>query len=123
LALYWSIRAASLRWRPALILSVIGLLIGYLGWSRIHLNASKTVNGDLVWSINSEWFFLGAMVLGACSLALALWKCKKPISRPAAAPTIRPVGSSGDESGVPPNADPAVSSASSAAQKGPPSVS
>jgi hypothetical protein len=81
LALYWNIMAGSQRWRAALISSCVALVIGYLGWSRIQLNASETVNGHLVWSINSKWFFLGAMVLAILSLALAAWNWRKAGSR------------------------------------------
>lgn len=81
LALYWSLKRNAQRRLPALVLSAMGLLIGYLGWSRVQLSASKTVNGHLVWSINSKWLFLAAIILGACSLALAVWNYKKSCSR------------------------------------------
>ena len=101
LALYWNSGARSQRPLAAFILSCVGLLVGYLGLSRIHLNASKTANGHLEWSINSHWFFLGALVLGAVSLALAVWNWRKASSRRTAAPLItRAYGGSGDEPGA-----------------------
>lgn len=73
LGLYWNLRAGPQRWRAALVCSGMGLLSGYLGLSRIQLSGSKTVNGELVWSLNSRWFFWGALALGAVSLLWALW--------------------------------------------------
>jgi len=81
LALYWDRRAGARRWRAALVACGVGLLVGYGGWSRIQISASQTVNGQLRWSINSSWFFLGALVLGAIALMVTLWtwwKSRRP---------------------------------------------
>jgi len=85
MALYWNVIAGMQRWRAAFGLSCIALLIGYLGWSRIQLHASKTVNGHLEWSFNSRWFFIVAMVLGAVALAWSIWNWRKARVRPAQA--------------------------------------
>jgi hypothetical protein len=85
LAVYWTIKARSRRPRAASISSCAALLVGYWGLSRIHLNASKTVDGHLVWSVNSQWFFGAALVLGAASLAWSLWNWKKSSSGTTAA--------------------------------------
>jgi hypothetical protein len=77
LAIYWSIRAGSQRGRAALICSGVALLVGYWGLKRIHLSASKTVNGHLVWSLNSHWFFIAALVLGAVSLAFGVYNWRQ----------------------------------------------
>ena len=84
LALYWNLMAGSQRLRAAFISSCAALLIGYLGMSWIRLNASKTVNGHVEWSVNSHWFFLGALVLAATSVALTLWNWRKGRRRLAA---------------------------------------
>lgn len=89
LALYWNLMAGSQRLRPAFISSCAALLIGYWGVSRIQLNASKTVNGHLEWSINSHWCFLGALVLASASLTLTLWNWRKGRRRLAAGPMTR----------------------------------
>lgn len=80
-ALYCNLKAGSQWRRPALIFSGAALLIGYLGFSRIQLHASRMVNGHLQWSVNSRWFFLTALVLGGAALALTLWNARKVISR------------------------------------------
>ena len=124
LALYWNIMAGAQRLRSAFIASCVALLVGYLGLSRIHLNASKAVNGHVEWSINSRWSFLGALVLGAASLALTLWNWRKASSRLAAGPLTRAgSGNHGDEPGAPPNGGPAKPLGNSGAVEGPPSVS
>ena len=103
-AMYWSIKRNSQRAWPSLLLSAIGLLVGYLGWSHIHLTAFKTVNGHVVWSFNSNRLFLGAIVLGVCALAAAAWNCKKGGNRTAAAlGTTGAVEICGDEPDAPPH--------------------
>ena len=93
LALYWNRVAGSRRLRAAFISSCVALVLGYGGLSRIQLNASRTVNGQVEWSINSHWFFLGALVLGAASLALNLWRWGKARTGLAAGPET-PAGDS-----------------------------
>jgi hypothetical protein len=124
LALYWSIKAGSQRRRAAVIMSCLGLLSGYFGLSLIHVKAWRTVNGHLEWSINSRWFFLAAVVLGAASLALAVWNWRKACSCCTTAPlTTRDAGGSADEPGAPPNGGPAELLGISEVGGGPPSVS
>jgi hypothetical protein len=87
LALYFNFRAGPGKWRAASILSGVALLISYYGLSHVHIGASKTVNNHVVWSVNSQWFFVGALVLGAASLAFSLWNWRKAHSlRAPAAP-------------------------------------
>jgi hypothetical protein len=101
LALYWSLRAGSTRWRGPLVLSCVALLASYVGLSRVQFHASKTVNGNVEWSFNSRWFFLAALVLGAASLAISFWKYSKVRGLDAAA--SRP-DSAGENSGEEPDA-------------------
>jgi hypothetical protein len=96
LALYWNLKARSQRLRAAFISSCLALLLGYWGVSRIQLHASKTVNGQVEWSINSRWFFLVAVVLGAASVALTLRNWRKASGRLAT-----PLGDSGAAEGPP----------------------
>lgn len=81
LAVYWNCRAGRSRRAPAFILSAIGLLTGYAGLSRIQLHASKTVNDHVVWSFNSRWFFIAALVVGSAALALTGWNWMKERTR------------------------------------------
>jgi hypothetical protein len=57
----------------AIALSVVAILIGYLGTTHFHVNYSRTVNNSH-WSIDSRWFFIVPVVLGALSLTLAIWR-------------------------------------------------
>jgi hypothetical protein len=122
LALYWNSRRRSQRPLAAFILSCAALLIGYCGLSRIQLNASKTVNGHLVWSINSRWFFTAALVLGAASLAWSLWNWKKANGSGATALVKRAHSGAGDEPGASPNSGPAKQLGDPGVSDGPPSV-
>ena len=79
LALYWNVGLQPKRLKGALISSCTAVLIGYFGISRIQLSASKTVNGDVVWSLNSKWFFIGALAAGGIALALTLWNWTKAL--------------------------------------------
>ena len=81
LAMYWNIVAPAQRLLAAFISSCLAILIGYGGLAWIRLNASKTVNGHVEWSINSRWFFIGALGLGGASVALTLWNWRKASSR------------------------------------------
>ena len=124
LALYWNIMAGSQRLLAAFISSCAALLIGYFGMSRVHLNASKTVNGHVEWSLDSHWFFIVALVLGGASLALTLWNWRKGGNRLAAGTLTRGAyGRFGDEPGAAPSGGPAGPPASSGLTGGPPSVS
>ena len=64
------------RSRSALVMSIVALVIGWLGMVFFHFRFSKTVNGS-GWAVDSKWFFLALLLLGAVSLALALWKWMK----------------------------------------------
>jgi|GEM_PF-2659443 hypothetical protein len=77
LALRWSLVPGARRFRAALISSCVTLAIGWLGLTRIHLTASKTVNDQVVWSLNSKWFFIVSLLLGAVSLAVTFWNRRK----------------------------------------------
>ena len=124
LALYWNMTAGSLRLRAAFISSCIALLVGYWGMGRIQLSASKTVNGQVEWSINSRWFFLGALALGAASLASTLWNWRKARRRPAGGSLPgEACGHFGDEPSAPPKGGLVVPAGISGGTEGPPSVS
>ena len=65
------------RFVVSLILCLTALAIGYLGLTRFHLSASKTVNGQVAWSFNSHWFFVGTLILAVLTLTYCLWKHRK----------------------------------------------
>lgn len=77
LAFRWSYLSVPRRFWPAVILSGLALLLGFLGLTRFHIVASKTVNGQVQWRFDSHWFFIVTLVLGGGTLAYALWKRKK----------------------------------------------
>lgn len=57
----------------AVVLSGLAILIGYLGTTHFNVTYSRTVNGT-GWSVNSRWFFIVPLVLGAVALVLAIWR-------------------------------------------------
>jgi len=61
------------RYWLAIVLSGLAILISYLGATRFHVAYSRTVNNSH-WSIDSRWFFIVPLVLGASALALAIWR-------------------------------------------------
>ena|SRR5437899_410543 len=73
IAMYMCMRAASKRWWAAILSCGVALATAYCGLTRIQLHASKTVNDHVVWSLDSRWFFIAALVLAFTSLALTLW--------------------------------------------------
>lgn len=88
-------------------MSCVGLLSGYFGLSLIHVKAWHTVNGKLEWSVNSRWFFLAAVVLGAGSVTVAVWKkagrrftTTRTITRAAANSEEKPSDSTNDQAGA-----------------------
>jgi hypothetical protein len=74
LALRWSFLSMQGRFWPAVILSSLAVVIGYLGITRIHIIHSQTVNGQLQWHFDSRWFFLVPLLLGALALIYTIWK-------------------------------------------------
>ncbi len=73
LGLRWGVLAKPQRFRPALISTLVSLAIGYLGLTRFRATASKTINGEVQWRVDSEWFFVASLVLGGVALGLVLW--------------------------------------------------
>ena len=65
------------RFVASLILCLIAFAIGYLGLTHIHLSASKTENGQVLWSFNSKWFFIATLVLAALTLVCTIWKHRR----------------------------------------------
>jgi hypothetical protein len=79
LAFRWSWLSIPGRFWAAVILSVAVLVLGYLGMTRFHVVASKTVNGQVQWRFDSHWFFIVTLLFGAVTLAYTLWKKKRPV--------------------------------------------
>ncbi len=61
------------RFWGAIALSVGALLLGRLGLTRLAVSASKTVNGETVWSFNSRWFYIALIALASFALIRTLW--------------------------------------------------
>ena len=64
------------RFWMAVVSSALALLIGYLGATRFHVTYSRTVNNSH-WSLDSRWFFIVPLVLGAVALLLTLWRNRR----------------------------------------------
>ena len=71
LAIRWSVGAAPRRFWAAIISSILAIVIGYCGMTRFHISYSRTVNASQ-WSIDSKWFFILPLLLGALSLVFAI---------------------------------------------------
>jgi hypothetical protein len=74
LSFRWSFLSVPNRFIIAVILSIGAAVIGYLGLTYFHFDASKTVDGHLVWRVNSRWFFIASIILGVLTLIYAFWK-------------------------------------------------
>ena len=77
LAFRWSHRSIDRRFLPAVILSVLAIAIGCLGLKRFHIYSTSTFNGHEYRSFDSNWLFISSLILGALTLAYALWKRKR----------------------------------------------
>jgi hypothetical protein len=74
-ALGWSVAIQKRLW-PALVMSVLALIVGCLGLLFFHIRYSRTVNGS-GWTFDSKWFFVAPLLLGGAALLLTLWKWNK----------------------------------------------
>ncbi len=77
-ALRWSIAAVPRRFWAAIVVSAMAIVIGYVGLTRYKLSYSKNSSDGTHWSINSKWFFISLIILGAVTLGLALWRRSRP---------------------------------------------
>jgi len=77
LAFRWSWLSVPRRFWAAVILSVAALALGYLGMTRFHVVASRTVNGQVEWRFDSRWFFIVPLLFGTFTLAYTLWKQRR----------------------------------------------
>ena len=73
LAMLWSFVGPPRRFWAAVALSVFALVVGFLGVTMVHITYSRTVNASH-WSIDFKWLFLAPLLVGAVSLAIALWR-------------------------------------------------
>ena len=80
--LAWRFSFVANRFAASIILSVAALAMGYLGLTRFHVTASKTVNGQTQWAFNSRWFFIATLTLGALTLAYTIWKHRRTTPPP-----------------------------------------
>ncbi len=81
-AIRWSAFSGTRRFRAAFISSCLAIVSAWLGLSSLQVSASKTVNGQVQWSFNSKWFFIGALVLAFGSLMLTAWNWRKTRTQP-----------------------------------------
>jgi hypothetical protein len=73
-AIGWGFLAKRRRFWLAVILAVAALVISYLGLTHFNFAYSQTVNGEVTLSLNSKWFFMSSLLLGALALPCAIWK-------------------------------------------------
>jgi hypothetical protein len=73
-AFRWSYLGMRRRFVASVLLSLTALVIGYVGLTRFHFAASKTVNGHVQWRFNSRWLFLATLILAGGTLAYTIWK-------------------------------------------------
>ncbi len=89
IAMSWSVSRRASRFQTAFVFSVVAFALAVYGLLNIHVAAPKTVNGVVQWSLNSKWFFLTALVLGALSLSMTLWRRSKILVLPDSAAAQR----------------------------------
>jgi hypothetical protein len=77
LAFRWSWLSVPGRFWAAVTLSIAALVLGFLGMTRFHVFASKTVNGQVQWHFDSRWFFLVTLLFGTFTLGYTLWKRRR----------------------------------------------
>jgi hypothetical protein len=70
----WGFMATRRRFWLAIILSVVALVISYLGLTHFSFAYSQTVNGVVTSSLNSKWFFIASLLLGTLALLCTIWK-------------------------------------------------
>ena len=83
----WSFLGRANRFWASVVLSASALIVGYLGLTRFRVSGSKTVNGRVIWSFNSRWFFIATLILAAATLAYTVWKHRKSAPPTIASPT------------------------------------
>ena len=76
-ALRWTFLSVPRRFLAAVVLSLTAILLGYLGLTRFHVDASRTVNGQTQWRFDSKWFFIVTLVFAGATLIYSLWKQKR----------------------------------------------
>src|SRR6476646_7537405 len=76
IAFRWSLRPVPGRFWAVIALALFTLFIGYLGLTRFNVSYSRTTNGSH-WGIQSKWFFILTLILGALSVAFGIWNRKR----------------------------------------------
>jgi hypothetical protein len=73
IALYCACGPGQTRFWLAVGFAVLAMIIGCVGALGFHVTYSRTVNNS-GWSLDSRWFFIVPLVLGALALGLSLWR-------------------------------------------------
>lgn len=77
-------RPSGRRFGAALGLSLLALVVAWLGMNRLNLTYSRSVNGN-GWSVQSKWLFVAPAILGIAAAAIAVGR-KWSETRSAAVP-------------------------------------
>jgi hypothetical protein len=67
---------------PALLLSGVALLLGYLGTAHFRFEYSETVNGVRKLHLDSRWLSYSSLALGGAVLVYVLWRRVATKERP-----------------------------------------
>lgn len=77
-AFFLNLRPTRFSWLAPMALSFLALGTSYFGLRFLSFSASQSVNGQVQWSLNSKYFFLTTLALGALSLLQTLWTHRRP---------------------------------------------
>ena len=58
----------------SILIGGLAMVISVRAPHHLQYSASKTVNGEVIWSIDSKWFFLAALVLATFAVVFAVFR-------------------------------------------------
>lgn len=72
-AIRWSCRAVPRRFAPAMVLSVLALVVSYFGTARHYFRSTTMVDGAVTWRFDTRWLFTASLILSVFAVLLTLW--------------------------------------------------
>ena len=73
----WSARSVPNRFWPAVILSLVTMVLALIALKGFQFTASRSVNGRLVWHFDSKWLFIAGFAVGVLTLVYTIYKKKR----------------------------------------------
>lgn len=61
----------------SMLIGGVAMVISVRAPAHIQYSASKSINGEVIWSIDSKWFFLVALLLATFSILFAVTRGMK----------------------------------------------